>query len=85
MREAIDVELIRRAGALADGWSGGSHDYPRYKMRNGYKVAVVYLLETHGTDRGGYRAEIGPRTLDAYPRTVAEARDIADAALASEG
>lgn len=80
LRDAIDSELMTRLGAPVDGWSNGSQGEPRYLVQGGAMIAVVYRLETHGKDRGGYCIEVGGVELDSYPRHVDDARALAEAA-----
>jgi hypothetical protein len=78
LRDAIDVELMKRLEAPADGWSKGVQGEPRYLMQQGEKVAVVYRNETHGADRGDYGIEVRGQVIDGSPRHVHEAQALAE-------
>ena len=81
LKEAIDEHLMAGMEIPGDGWTAGAQGLPRFRMKAGQKLAVVYRIDTHGQHKGEYGIEVFGETLNEFPRGVDEARAIANSRL----
>ena len=77
-KDAIDEHLLSKMQLREGGWTGGGQGIPSFRIKAGQKLAVVYRADTHGKDKGKYGIEVYGETLDEFPRSVDDARAIAD-------